>query len=467
MIIADFSENKSTINICPVYQYDYGQQIEINGIDDLPNSYQVHFDIGIGEALVTKCNSNIVNIPDEFLAQKVESPKAWLYYESNNSGTTKKTLIFHIVSRERPSDLPTQEDIPKIKEYAEYVKENADKVSEAEAAGKRANKIADDLLAAKENGEFNGEKGEKGEQGIQGPKGETGPQGPKGETGAQGPQGLKGDKGDPGPPGKDAEITIDTELSLESNNAIANSAVANVLLGGKLLKTIFVKSDEEFENVLINLTEKLAELSPIMVIFGYDATENFGFGMGEGAILFDSGNGNFEEALVIPVYPSEVAITQEDYDHFSTAYDFVNKYYRETCWKELKTFLGAYADGTTLAERPCRVIKYRAKILIENLLLHIYALNLPGCSGVENVSGEDFGDVVVEGEWMDFALEISMGDSFYIIDNTLTSSKGSKTIHKKRDVDYLNEFHITGMSSLNLIKLEPKNIQSEEAYGKR
>ena len=283
MIIADFSENKSTINICPVYQYDYGQQIEINGIDDLPNSYQVHFDIGIGEALVTKCNSNIVNIPDEFLAQKVESPKAWLYYESNNSGTTKKTLIFHILSRERPSDLPAQEDIPKIKEYVEYVKENADKVSEAEAAGKKANKIADDLLAAKENGEFNGkngdngatfiplvsptgdlswsndknlpnpetvnikgdpgepftydmftteqleslkgEKGEQGEQGIQGPKGETGPQGPKGETG---PQGLKGDKGDQGPPGKDAEITIDTELSLESNNAIANSAVSKL-----------------------------------------------------------------------------------------------------------------------------------------------------------------------------------------------------------------------------------------------
>ncbi len=246
MIIADFSENKSTINICPVYQYDYGQQIEINGIDDLPNFYQVHFDIGIGEALVTKCNSNIVNIPDEFLAQKVESPKAWLYYESNNSGTTKKTLIFHIVGRERPSDLPAQEDIPKIKEYAEYVKENADKVSEAQAAGQRANKIADDLLAAKENGEFNGEKGEKG---IQGPKGETGPQGPKGETGVQGPQGLKGDKGDPGPPGKDAEITIDTELSLESNNAVANSAVANVLDGNKCKGFLFCENAEASKEI--------------------------------------------------------------------------------------------------------------------------------------------------------------------------------------------------------------------------
>ena len=391
------------------YKSDYGQILEV---DSVPDNSEVHFPVKDSQnAVVVKVVNNQCEIPKSTLTLDMSSFDAWLYVDNGTSGKTKKRIHFTLIQRAKPDSHIYNPNDEQMLNYN--------------------NKL--DKFQGKEN------------------EGKTFIVDSEGNANLSDLQ----------------EITIDTELSKESNNAIANSAVAKVLLGGKLLKTIFVKSDEEFENVLINLTEKLAELSPIMVIFGYDAIENFGFGMGEGAILFDSGNGNFEEALVIPVYPSEVAITQENYDHFSKAYDFVDKYYRETCWKELKTFLGAYADGTTLAERPCRVIQYRAKILIENLLLHIYALNLPGCSGVENVSGEDFGDVVVEGEWMDFALEISMGDSFYIIDNTLTSSKGSKTIHKKRDVDYLNKFHITGMSSLNLIKLEPKNIQSEEAYGKR
>lgn len=55
------------------------------------------------------------------------------------------------------------------------------------------------LEAARDSGEFNGEKGDTGPQGE---KGETGPQGPKGDTGATGPQGATGPKGPQGDKGE-------------------------------------------------------------------------------------------------------------------------------------------------------------------------------------------------------------------------------------------------------------------------
>ena len=57
-----------------------------------------------------------------------------------------------------------------------------------------------------------------------------------------GPQGAQGPQG---PPGKDA--VTDTELSIESNNAIANSTVSKVLAYGNLIGFEKIDSYEEFE----------------------------------------------------------------------------------------------------------------------------------------------------------------------------------------------------------------------------
>lgn len=78
-----------------------------------------------------------------------------------------------------------------------------------------------------ESGKLKGDTGEKGEKGDKGDKGDTG------ETGATGPQ---------GPPGKDA--VTDTELSVDSNNAIANSAVAKVLDNGKCRGIFCVNAED-------------------------------------------------------------------------------------------------------------------------------------------------------------------------------------------------------------------------------
>lgn len=69
-----------------------------------------------------------------------------------------------------------------------------------------------------------------------------------GATGATGPQ---------GPPGKDA--VTDTELSVESNNAIANSAVAKVLGNGTLIGFAKVDSLEDFEELSSRYPEGIPE----------------------------------------------------------------------------------------------------------------------------------------------------------------------------------------------------------------
>lgn len=68
----------------------------------------------------------------------------------------------------------------------------------AQVAAENAEEVKQDILNAKANGEFKGEKGDTGEQGpqgIQGIQGEQGPQGIQGEQGVQGVQGPKGEDG--------------------------------------------------------------------------------------------------------------------------------------------------------------------------------------------------------------------------------------------------------------------------------
>ena len=185
-----FNENENKKDLWGFYQYDFGQKIELENI----TVTEAHFDIGTSEALVIKIENNVIEIPDCFFATNIDSPKCWLYVSDDDSGTTVKTLIFHLNKRLIPSDVPPPESISEIKKYAEYVKENAQKVAEAE-------KIGQNLLEKAESGAFNGKDGEQGPPGEQGPKGDVGATGPQGEKGDQGPQGIQGEPGPQGPKG--------------------------------------------------------------------------------------------------------------------------------------------------------------------------------------------------------------------------------------------------------------------------
>lgn len=162
-------ENKNRVDIS-MYQYDYGQRLEITGVD-LPDEFELHVSVGTGRAEVVKGHfangTGTVLLPDIALRQSVTSFDCWLFDKKECQGTTLRTIRIHLNRREYPSDVPYIDDLPKVKEYADYVKENAELVSYAKTVGDELKKLA-------ENGAFNGKDGAAGPQGPKGDKGEPG-----------------------------------------------------------------------------------------------------------------------------------------------------------------------------------------------------------------------------------------------------------------------------------------------------
>ena len=151
----DFT-NYNNVKVENLFKYDYGQILEISGID-LPENFEVHFETDQESAVVVngtfENDVGKVKIPDLCLMDSKLNFSAWIYVEQNGSGNTVKTITFYLNDRQAPSDQPSDpEEVEKVKTIAEYVKENADKVSEAE-------KVGQDLLQRAENGEFDGADG--------------------------------------------------------------------------------------------------------------------------------------------------------------------------------------------------------------------------------------------------------------------------------------------------------------------
>lgn len=145
--------NYSNVKVENLFKYDYGQELEISGID-LPENFEVHFETDQESAVVVngtfENGVGKVKIPDLCLMDSKLNFSAWIFVEENGSGNTVKTITFYLNDRQAPSDQPSDpEEVEKVKTLAEYVKENADKVSEAE-------KVGQDLLQRAENGEFDG-----------------------------------------------------------------------------------------------------------------------------------------------------------------------------------------------------------------------------------------------------------------------------------------------------------------------
>lgn len=160
-----FSEdiNHLTAN---AYMFDYGQQFEIEGLE-LENNFEMHYSVGTGMAEIRKGkisnNTGIVAIPDFCFENTDGQFEAWLYIENETSGKTIKRITVFLEYREPASEKPQTHDIGEVKQYAETVKENADKVLEAEEATKKANEAADSALSIANtiedklnNGEFDG-----------------------------------------------------------------------------------------------------------------------------------------------------------------------------------------------------------------------------------------------------------------------------------------------------------------------
>lgn len=201
-----YSNNILTVNVrgcrattTPLYQYDYGQILVLNGIE-LPSAYEVHFanSINSGTSITQIGNADGVSIPDELLKNPFDI-YAWLYlHTGEDDGET--VLVITIPVKQRAKITNTQPTPVQQDAITEAIAELNSNVSHYP-------KIEDDewcVWDAVQNDwvrtgvPATGPQGIQGIQGEKGDKGDTGSQGPQGETGATGPKGEKGDKGDTG-----------------------------------------------------------------------------------------------------------------------------------------------------------------------------------------------------------------------------------------------------------------------------
>ena len=190
----------------PLYQYDYGQKLVLEGVN-LPASYEVHFsNFEHGESVTQIADSTGVTIPDMLLTsgQKIF---VWVYlHNAETDGETVYKGIIPVNERAKPSDAPPtpvqqsiiEEAIITLNKGVSTVETLAEQIPED---------IRDALNEAKESGEFDGPqgpqgpRGQKGERGYKGEKGDPGEKGEKGDPGDPGEKGEKGDPGEPGPQG--------------------------------------------------------------------------------------------------------------------------------------------------------------------------------------------------------------------------------------------------------------------------
>lgn len=107
-IKAIFATNQDSITVTGLYQWDYGQQLEIDA-EGLPEVIEVHFSCtNMTEAIVRTCvrdeDSGVytVSIPDDCLEQSTPIT-AWIYDFSVTQGKTVKVITLPVVARTRPS----------------------------------------------------------------------------------------------------------------------------------------------------------------------------------------------------------------------------------------------------------------------------------------------------------------------------------------------------------------------------
>lgn len=132
IIIAEF-DNSNYILTSPVYQYDYGLVLKINGID-LPDVYEVHFSNleFSGESETSIGNSKGVEIPNTYLTSG-EYIYAWLFlHTGENDGEVEFKIEIPVRKRAKPNDEYTPEQETVIERAIALLNSLSNSVSESE-----------------------------------------------------------------------------------------------------------------------------------------------------------------------------------------------------------------------------------------------------------------------------------------------------------------------------------------------
>lgn len=141
-VIFKDGETNKTVN--GLYQWDYGQVIEIEAVD-LPTIVELHFACtNMDEALVRVCNVENgmarTTIPDVCLEQSTPLT-VWVYEIDGAHGHTSKTVTLPIVARKRPSttSAPIQEHTDQYTELISEVNDAIDHLKSGEIVVEKAN----------------------------------------------------------------------------------------------------------------------------------------------------------------------------------------------------------------------------------------------------------------------------------------------------------------------------------------
>lgn len=158
MITAVFTDNDDYAHAYGLWQWDYGQQLRIEGLH-LPTAVEIHFALQEtgGEAITrvgtTKDGVTTVTIPDSMLegnratwtAEKTYNIYAWVYLSDKLSGETIKRITMQVKSRPKPEAFEAPGDGEIFHEAIEAVNDAAKR---AEEAGGKAVVAADEAKAA-------------------------------------------------------------------------------------------------------------------------------------------------------------------------------------------------------------------------------------------------------------------------------------------------------------------------------
>ena len=158
MITAVFTDNDDYAHAYGLWQWDYGQQLRIEGLH-LPTAVEIHFALQEtgGEAITrvgtTKDGVTTVTIPDSVLegnratwtADKAYNIYAWVYLSDKSSGETIKRITMQVKSRPKPEAFEAPGDGEIFRQAIEAVNDAANR---AEDAGDKAVVAADEAKEA-------------------------------------------------------------------------------------------------------------------------------------------------------------------------------------------------------------------------------------------------------------------------------------------------------------------------------
>ena len=178
--VVKFRKGNTTALASPLFQYDYGQIIQIEGLD-LPDAYEVHFDNVIDgiEAIPQIGDADGVVIPDVLLEES-DPIYAWIFlHEGEDDGETKYVITIPIKARSKATQVtpdPVEQDVitQTIAALNTAVNRANIAVSHYPYIGDNGNWFVWDVVSEQYVDTEIDATGPQGEQGIQGEIGETG-----------------------------------------------------------------------------------------------------------------------------------------------------------------------------------------------------------------------------------------------------------------------------------------------------